>query len=159
MRTGKDQPIADPVLQRDTPAPASIMSNRAGIGNGRPGGFCLHGQRAVGVQPMGPVLIAGLQGLLDQQSAKPGAVDEEVALDLLAIVEHERADEAGLALLAHLIDPALHAADAELLGHGAQEFRIQPGIEMIGEIDRDLVAGGELSGFGGLVLKAVFIAS
>ena len=50
------------------------------------------GGGAVAGQPLEPVLVSGLQRALDQQAAKAAAVDEEIALDLLASLERHRGD-------------------------------------------------------------------
>jgi ABC-type transporter Mla MlaB component len=39
-------------------------------------------------------------------------------------VQHQRLDEAGLAVLLHLLDLALHAFDAVAFSESAQEFRV-----------------------------------
>jgi len=49
---------------------------------------------------MGPVLVAGLQRLLDQQATEARAVDEELALDTLAALQDDRVDVAGMGTLA-----------------------------------------------------------
>ena len=73
-----DMAVAITMLQRNLPLPARTVCRRAGIGQGAAAIFALTGQRhgAVTRQVMGPIFIAGFQGLLDQQSAKAGAVDE-----------------------------------------------------------------------------------
>ena len=52
--------------------------------------FRADGDGAVAGQPVRPVLVAGLQRLLDQQPAEATAVDEQVAVDAAAIVEPQR---------------------------------------------------------------------
>ena len=49
----------------------------------------LRGQRAVVEQPLRPVGVAHAQRLADQQGAEAGAVDEQVALDDLPILQHQ----------------------------------------------------------------------
>ena len=73
------------MLQRDLPLPARLVGDRAGVRRDvvqRKVG--LQRQRAVVAQPLAPVLVPGLERLFDQQAAKAGAVDEEVAFDALA---------------------------------------------------------------------------
>jgi hypothetical protein len=88
---------------------------------------------------MRPVLVAGVERLLDQQPAKAGAVDEQIRLDLRAIVQVQRADEAILGAQLHAQHLALDARDAARLGVGTQILRIQAGIEMqrVGEARQD----------------------
>ena len=141
------------MLQRNAPAPAGLVGNRARVRNCRAHRFGLHGHRAVAGQPLVPVLVAGLEGLLDEQPAKAGAVDEQVTFDGLARIQHQRFDEAALAVLLDLADLALDASHAELLGELAQEFGVHAGVEMIGVVHLGLRAGEELAGLGRLVLE------
>ncbi len=102
---------------------------------------------------VGPVLVAGLQGLLDQQAPKARAVDEEVALDHLAAFQRHRAHEAvGLAQRGRQ-DLALGADHAQALGVGAQMASVEGGVELEGvgqrfgrrarPADRPVEASGE----------------
>src|SRR5262249_34407080 len=115
----------------------------------------LHRQPAIGRQPLAPVLIAGLERLLDQQPAEAGAIDEQVALELFAGFEFERGDEAALAILTDPADPPLDAAPAEFCGEPAEEAGIGAGIEMIGVVDVALVGFGELARLGRLQFEAI----
>ena len=81
--------------------------------------FGLYRRGAVARQPMRPVLIARLQRLLDDQPAKSGAIDEQVAFDELARVQHQRFDESGFAVLPDFLDLAFNALDAETFGKTA----------------------------------------
>ena len=49
-----------------------------------------HGHRAIAGQPVGPVVVAGLQRLLDQQAAESRAIDEQVAGDARAGLQRHR---------------------------------------------------------------------
>ena len=49
---------------------------------------------------MGPVLVPGLECLLDEQSLKAGAVDEQFTCQFSATVELERVDVSGLRMQA-----------------------------------------------------------
>ena len=40
-----------------------------------------------------PILVARMQRILDQQPAKPRAIDEQIGLDALTAVERQRLDE------------------------------------------------------------------
>jgi hypothetical protein len=42
---------------------------------------------------MRPVLVSGVQRLLDQQAAEPGSINEQVRLDLLPIIQVQGTDE------------------------------------------------------------------
>ncbi len=106
---------------------------------------------------MAPVFIAGVQGLLDQQAAKTGAVDEQVALDHLPVFQHQRLDKATVGMLAHLLDLALDAGGAIALRVGAQEARIQAGIQMVGIVHRGLLQHREAVRTRGLRFQAVLI--
>ena len=90
-----DDAVSRAVLQRNAPGPAGVERGRAGKGHDRPGIGARHGDGAVAWQPMGPVLIPGLQRLLDQQPAKAGAIDEQVGGDMLAILQGHGFDEPG----------------------------------------------------------------
>src|SRR5690606_23166121 len=90
---------------------------------------------AVGRQPVVPVDEAGLEGLLDQQAAETGAVDEQVALHHLAVLEHQGLDETVLRILAHLAALALAAIQAAALALAAHERRVQRRVEVVGVAD------------------------
>ena len=97
-----------------------------------------HRDRAVAGQPVRPVLVAGIQRLLDQQPAKARAVDEQVALDDR---DRRRAstefDEAALAVERRRRRSCLRCGcTPRVLGIVAQEFRIEAGVEVEG-VDAD----------------------
>ena len=71
----------------------------------------LHGERAIGAQPLAVVFVAGVQRLLDQQAAESGAVDEQVARHGFAVLEHQRLDEAGFRMLLDGLDLAFDSPD------------------------------------------------
>ena len=101
------------------------------------GGLGLHGQRAVGRQPVAPILVAGLERLFDQQAAKAGAIDEQVAFDARAVFQHQRSDEAALAVLLDAGDLAFDAPDTLAARiWPRRKRRVEAGIEMIGVVDR-----------------------
>jgi hypothetical protein len=124
--------VAGAVLQRNAPLPAGRARGGARIGRDRVHAFAGHGQRAVARQPVRPVLVAGLQGLLDQQPAEARAVDEQFAIDALAAFQRHRFDEAVVGALVHLADLAFDALHAALLRQFAQEARVQGGVEVVG---------------------------
>ena len=127
-----DIAIADPVLQRDAPLPARFTRRGPRVGREGLDTLARHGQSPVAGQPVGPVLIAGLQRLLDQQAAEAGTVDEELALDGLPALQLDRADEAAFRILVNLDDLALLALHAAFLGEATQILGIEMRIEMEG---------------------------
>ena len=85
---------------------------------------------------MRPLLVARLERLLDQKSAKARTVDEEVAFDLLSALQGDGGYETGFGVKRNVIDPAFLAHDAVFLGILAQEACIARGIDMIGVVHR-----------------------
>jgi hypothetical protein len=79
-----------------------------------------------------PVLIARLQRLLDQQPAKAGTVDEEVALDLAAVLQAHRFDEPVLAAQRDVDDLAFEPGHALGFGIMPEEAGIEARVEMEG---------------------------
>ena len=80
---------------------------------------------------MRPVLIPGVQCLLDEQASNAGAVDEQLAFDTATVLEHHGGNETvGFALL-HADDLAFGAHEAVALSQGAQESGVQSGVEMV----------------------------
>ncbi len=145
-----------PMLQRDLPLPARAVGNGARVGRyvvEREVG--LQRQRAVVAQPLAPVFVTGLERLFDEQAAKAGAVEEQVAVDALARLHHHRFDEARLRILRDAGDLALDALDALGLAALAQVAGIQRGVEVIGVVDPRFFRREELVRPGGLVLEAV----
>src|ERR1700722_6663924 len=80
---------------------------------------------------MRPIIVAGFQSLLDKQPSETGAVDEEIARDTLAAIEHDRVDETIVAEN-RLHDFAFRPTRAACFRVLAQKTRIQRGIEMVG---------------------------
>ena len=82
MLAGIDEAIAGAVLERNAPLPAGARARSSAYrevsGRSARTARPSRGRRAAS----GPVLVAGLQRLLDQQSAKARAIDEEVGRDL-----------------------------------------------------------------------------
>src|SRR5436305_9397295 len=100
------------MLERDAPLPAARARGRAGKRGGRTRKSAGHGYRAIAHQPFAPLDVAGAQFLLDQQTAKAGAVDEQLTLDRSAAGERDRADVTGFVIEASLDDLALDAPHA-----------------------------------------------
>lgn len=126
--------VADAVLQWDAPLPARAVRRGSRQRQQRPHRSARHGHRAVAGQPLAPVVIAGLQRLLDQQAAQARAVEEEVAFDGLAARQLHSSDATVLAL-AHFDDLALHALHAALLRVAAQIARVETRVEVEGMRD------------------------
>ena len=104
---------------------------------------------------MAPILPSRFQQLLDQQAAKAGAVDEQIAFDPFARLQAQGGDMAAFAVLLGIEDAALDTPRAMAFGEGAQESGVTAGIEVIGIIDVRLVGGGEALGFRRLQLEAI----
>ena len=85
---------------------------------------------------MSPVLEAGLELLLDQQSTKARAIDEQVALNPASVSEDDRIDVAVFGIALDGDDAAFLSNHRALFGKPAQEFGIEAGIEMEGVGER-----------------------
>ena len=83
---------------------------------------------------MGPVVIADMKRPFDQQRAKSGAVNEQVAFDPPVSVQPQRRDIAACAVQVDRDDASFDPGRAVAFGHGAQEFGIKAGVEMIGVV-------------------------
>src|SRR5436190_11237456 len=68
-----DQAVACSVLQRNAPLPSRLARRRTRIRMERFGPRARNGNRPIARQPLAPVVIAGLERLLDQQSAESRA--------------------------------------------------------------------------------------
>src|SRR5688500_7186526 len=112
MLAGIDQSVAHPMLERNAPLPSGIMRRGAGVGIGRAGKFALRRDCPVARQPVRPVLIAAVERLLDEQSAKARAIDEQIPFENFAAFERHGFDETGLGRLGAANDLALAAANA-----------------------------------------------
>src|SRR3546814_7947895 len=88
-----DMAVADPMLQRDAPLPASAVRRRAGHRQHRLYRRAGHCQRPIARQPVRPVIIANTKCVADQQRADARAVDEKLASDAFAAFHHQRLDE------------------------------------------------------------------
>ena len=85
-------------------------------------------------QPLGPVLVPGLQRAFDQQPPEAGAVDEQVGLQRPAVLEHHMIDEAVFGLQDDVDDLALDPGHAPALADLAQVFAVKHRVEMIGRV-------------------------
>src|SRR5262245_20600591 len=79
---------------------------------------------------MRPILVVNLQRLTHEQRAETGAVDEQVAFDLAAVVEPNRRDLAVRSVRLDLDDLAFDAPDAERFAELAQVFRVQTRVDV-----------------------------
>src|SRR3954464_11080029 len=130
VRARIDQPIAHPVLERNTPLPTGLSGCRAGEWIRRTRQRAWHCSRAIARKPAAPVLVTGAELLLHQQRAKARAVDEQIALKGSPVGKCDRPDMTALAIQGALYDLALDALNGPAFGETAQELRIKPGIEM-----------------------------
>jgi hypothetical protein len=130
VRRAVDVAVAHAVLQRDVPLPARAARGRAGDRLAVRSEPARDRHRAVVGQPLAPVDERHPERLPEQQRAEPRAVDEQLALDPLAVVERERGDEAALGMLLDFGDPPLDAPHPALLGIAPQEPGVEPGVEL-----------------------------
>src|SRR5579864_7040714 len=79
--------VAGAMLKADAPLPSRLPRRRAREGMERFGTRAGNRHRPVARQPVAPILKTGLQRLLDEESAKSRAIDEEVRLDDLPAFE------------------------------------------------------------------------
>src|SRR5690349_21182538 len=86
--------------------------------------------RPIAREPMGPVLVSGFQSLLDEQAAKAGAVDEQLAFYHPAVVQLHGFNKAVFGALSDVDDLPLDATDPGAFGVAAQESRVEPRVEM-----------------------------
>ena len=123
------------MLEADAPLPSRLARGRPRVWVKRLGPRAGNGHRAVARQPPAPILITGLQRLLDQQSAEARAIDEEVRLDDLPAFERDRRDVAIFGGR-DVDDAPFGPPDAMHLGKRVQIFRIERGIEVkrIGDV-------------------------
>ena len=124
-----DVPGADTVLQRNAPVPSCAARDRGGVRRARNLVRHLHRHRTIVRQVLGPVHVAGLQRTFDEQAAKTGAVDVEIGLQAVSLLEDDLIDEA-VGAPRDARHRAFQAHDAGLLGVGAQVSRHQTGVEM-----------------------------
>jgi hypothetical protein len=132
--------VAGAVLQRDAPAPARVVGDRARVRDERPDRLAADGQRAVARQPVRPVLVAGVERLLDQQATEPRAVDEQVTGERTPAIEAQRGDAAGLGVEVDRLDQPLDPRDPERLAVATQLGRVAAGVEVVG-VDKARQAG------------------
>ena len=110
-----DVAVAHAVLQRNAPLPAGLARRGARIGRERAGVLAGHGHGAVAGQPVGPFVVAGLEGCSISRPRKPEQSMNRSPLDHLAAVEFHRLDPAVLAAQFDVDDLAVGALHAALL--------------------------------------------
>src|SRR5947209_15221331 len=120
------------MLQRNTPLPSRIAGRCPSERREWFGARAGHGHCAVAWQPMTPILVSGLESLLDQQAAEPRTVDKEIGLNDAAVLKGHGRDVAAF-VQADLDDPALRPDHAVLLGHAAEVFGVERRIELKGD--------------------------
>src|SRR5437879_7954158 len=130
MRIRIGEAVTQPVVQRNTRLPRRCVSRGTGEWIGSARIAARHRDRPVARQPVRPVIVAGAERLLDEQPAKSGAVDEQVALDNTAAGEGNRLYVAALAVELHIDDLALDPERAASFGVAAEECRIETGVEV-----------------------------
>ena len=108
---------------------------------------------------MRPVVESGVQRALDQQRAKAGAIEEQVALDAGAVGQRQRGNVTAVMIKLDVGDAALDPARAVAFGHGPQEARVEARIELIGIVHPVVGQMRELGLLGGLELEAITIIS
>ena len=106
---------------------------------------------------MRPVIEARVQSAFDQQRAKAGAVEEDVAFDRGPIFETKRSDVTVVTIDFDLGDPPLDAVDPVGLRHAAQEPRIKRGIQLVGIVHPLAGQMGELACQRGDQLQAIIV--
>ena len=127
-----DIAVAGSMLQGNAPLPTGFTCG--GARERFQGTVALAGYRhgPVAGQPVAPVLIAGLQGILNQKTAKPRAIDEEIGCQALAIGQRDSLDEPVFASKMHRDDLAFDPPDPTRLGAPPQERRVKRRVEVIG---------------------------
>ena len=101
---------------------------------------------------MRPVLEFDAELLPQQQAAEAGAVDEQVAANAPVVVEIDRCDVPGLAVLFGADDLALDPLNAEPFSVAPQEAAVCSRVEMVGVGDLRQGTGRILRRMGEAVL-------
>src|SRR5687767_3499699 len=108
------------MLQRNAPLPTRFARCRARVRRERSNIARGHGHSAIARKPACPLLVARMQGLLDQQAAEARAVDEEITCNDCAVSERNRLDPAIFAAQPHVDDLTLGALDTSLFREAPQ---------------------------------------
>src|SRR5690606_17891236 len=135
VATAIDQTVAHAMLQRNAPAPTGFMRDRSGVRYCWTDHLGLQRDSTIANEPMRPIFVPGAKGLLDQETAKTGTVDEEITIDSLARFQHESFYESRFSVLLDILDLAFHPLHTEALGELPKEFRIDRRFEMICIVD------------------------
>ncbi|CNC03898.1 Uncharacterised protein [Yersinia intermedia] len=128
----EDVTAAEPAQHRNLPGPPRVHGDRGGVRldpHLRVVGGYGGGDRAVAQQVVGHVNEGLLQGLVDQEPPHAGAVDEQVRLQLPALLGEQAGDEAAIVQLDlhDLVDHAVHSA---IDGPARQEIGHQVRVEV-----------------------------
>ena len=98
-----------------------------------------------------------MQRAFDQQRAKAGAIDEQVALNAPPAIKQQRGNIAARAIKLDVGNAPLNPLATIGLRHAAQEFGIERGIKLVCVIDPVIGQMRKLACFGGLQLKTIVI--
>src|SRR5205809_7428871 len=118
------------MLERDPPLPAGGVGGGTGERIGLARIAAGDRYRAVTWKPVSPVFVAGAESLFDEQSAKAGAVDEQIAFDSPTVRQSNRLNVAGLAVEFDVDDLAFNPLHAGAYGVVAEVCRIEGGVEV-----------------------------
>src|SRR5579871_1473303 len=152
-RASIDVPVANAVLQRNAPLPTGLPCHHRRVGGWRRGVRALYDDGAVTREPVVPRLVPGLKCLLDEDPAKTGAIDEQIAGNRLAAIKRDRTNESVFRSKVDMADFALDALYATGLGKTPKVARKERRIEMkrIGDLVQGRVRG--VHGSGELALR------
>ena len=126
--------IAGAVLKGNAPLPAGRVRRRSRIRRELPRGRG-YGPGAVAGQPVCPVPVTRGQRALDQQAAKPRAIDKQIAVNLALARQFHAVHKAAGRILLDLDDFPFDTRDPALLGIVAQERGVQAGVKMVGVVE------------------------
>ncbi len=127
--------IARSVLQADAPLPTGGTRGGARVGRQLLGTRAGHNDRAVARQPMAPTLVTRVQCLLDQEPAKATAIDEEIAVHLLATLKANCLHMAVLRIEHRVLHTRCDPLHTKTFCMPAQEACIEPCVDMESMVD------------------------
>ncbi len=120
------------MLQGDAELPARLVCRGPGVGRQRLGVGARDRDGAVTGKPPGPVVVAGLQGLFDEQAPESRAVDVKVGGDPFAALQGDGVDEAIFRAQVDLGDLSLGADDSLALSVRAQVAGVEARVDVVG---------------------------
>jgi len=124
--------VTGAVLKRDAPLPTCWMRGRAREGQEGTGALGRDGERAIAGKPVAPILERHAERVAEQQAAEARAVDEQIAADAAIIVELERGDVSGFAVLLDPDDATFDPLRTQFFGMDAQILAVSGGVEVEG---------------------------